>query len=491
MAPVCDIALIGNGIVPLSIAWELAMRAPKLRIAIVGPQDRTGAASIAAGAMLGCFGEVTHSSLRSSAGRAKFELSRLASSAWPRWVDDLNQWVPDELALEFTRGTIVIENAVSDTLDSDNFDAILLALESYGEEHEFVSPRRILGIHPVPSARPMRAVYLPTEHAIDGHKVLSVLQRNLEAKGVTFLDDHCTGIDQVGERVSGLSLRSGDRVKAGTVVCAAGAFTTPILDTVLDPLQVQPVFAGTGIAFVSNRAARGEVPPQTVRTVNRAGSCGLHVVRLARGRDYIGATNAIFDRPNAHATAGLSHFLLQCAIDQLDQWYAHAEIEHWRVGNRPVTLDTFPLLGASGLDGLFIAAGTYRDGFHASPVIAQILADEILEGRSSTSHPFAPTRTPISVFTIEESIAECSRHAICTGFEASLVLPRLWPDDVFRAAFPTINRRIYDALQLDTGLAPDILPFLSASMNSSGQEHIAFDRAKRLLSAKVASSGNI
>jgi glycine/D-amino acid oxidase-like deaminating enzyme len=476
-----DVALVGNGIIALSIAWELKRRDPALRIAILGPLDQLGAGSTAAGAMLGCFAEVTHRSLRSSAGKEKFKLGRLSSRRWQSWVNELNQTSTRNPPLEVIHGTIVIENAISDTLDSDNFDAIISALDDHNEPYELISPREIEGIHPVPSARPMRAIYLPNENAIDSREVLRFLRCSLRERGVTFLDQYCAGIDTASSQSLGITLRSGSQIYVAKAVCAAGAFSTPILDTVLDPTQVQPVFAASGIAFVSDRSDRKQAPSHTIRSVNRAGSCGLHVVHLDGARDYIGATNAIFDHPNTRATAGLSHFLLQCAIDQIDQWYAHAIIDHWRIGNRPVTLDTFPLIGASGFDDLFIATGTYRDGFHTSPIIAQIIGDEILDGVSRISHPFQPTRRPISVFSINESIAECSRHAMCTGFEASLVLPRLWPDEAFRAVFPTVNRRIYDALELDHGLFPDLVPFLNSSISSVGSDRAVFDRVKLVL----------
>ncbi len=435
--------------------------------------------------MLGCFAEVTHSSLRSAAGKEKFKLGRLASTAWESWIDELNEETTWAGRLVPNCGTVVIENAISDTLDSDNYDAIVRTLREFDEPYEYISPRQIEGIRPVPSARPMRAVFLPNEHSINSRNVLDALQSILEEQGVEFFDQYCIGIDGTGPSVSGVGLRSGEHIHAGTVVCAAGAFTTPILDTVIDPAQVQPVFAGTGVAFVSDRSDRKKVPRHTVRSVNRAGSCGLHVVRLDGGQDYIGATNAIFDRPSSKATAGLSHFLLQCAIDQLDQWYAHANIDHWRVGNRPVTLDSFPLVGASGVDGLFIATGTYRDGFHLAPIIARIIADEIQNGASGIAHPFRPTRPPISVFSIDESLAECSRHTISTGFEDSLVLPRLWPDDVIRAALPTVDERIYDALGTRYGLSPDLLPFLNANMKSARPQ--AFNRARLVLNVRGAS----
>jgi len=473
-----DVVLVGNGIIAQAIAIELKIRCRSLRIAIVGPPERLGAGSAAAGAMLGCFGEVTHTSRNSSTGLAKFDLCRSSSRRWKTWISDINYASSGEEHIDFIRGTIVIENAISGTLDADNFDSIISTLETEQEGFEHLLPRDIAGIHPVPSSRPIRALFLPSEDAVDSGLVHKWLLGTLRRLGVELIAHKAKSLVASSGAIKGVVLESGDTIHASHVVCAAGAYTTPLLDTVLDPMQVQPVFAGVGIAFVSSRNRESPLC-HAIRTVNRGGSCGLHAIPMHGGFEYVGATNAIVQSPATSATAGLSHFLLQCAIDQVDQWYSHHLIDHWRIGNRPVTLDTFPLIGSSGLDGLFIATGTYREGFLCSPVIAQIIADEILDG-TVVQHPFVPTRQPISVYSIDESLSECSHHAVCTGFEASLILPRLWPHDVLYESFNSDFRTLCADLGLTSGLPPDMIPFLAGSRTHDG----VFARVKQFLAAR-------
>lgn len=52
-----DVIVVGAGAVGGSIAYELSARG--LNVCRVGETDRTNAASMAAGAMNGCFGEIT------------------------------------------------------------------------------------------------------------------------------------------------------------------------------------------------------------------------------------------------------------------------------------------------------------------------------------------------------------------------------------------------------------------------------------------------
>ncbi|MEX2985685.1 FAD-dependent oxidoreductase [Streptomyces sp. C36] len=203
----------------------------------------------------------------------------------------------------------------------------------------------------------------------------------------------------------------------------------------------------------------------------------------------MGATNVVFATPRTRPSAGLSHFLLQCAIDQLNNDFAFAQIDEWRVGNRPVSLDTFPLLGPGPLDRLHIATGTYLDGFHNSPLIARIMADGILGGAEPYVHPFLPNRRPISVFTAAESAAETAYQGACTGFEASLVLPRLWRHQAVLALLSSGAAHMYEDLGSPHGLSPDIVPFLVAgAFSENGPDRAAYLRVKSLLGGRGATS---
>ncbi|WP_162688502.1 MULTISPECIES: FAD-dependent oxidoreductase [unclassified Streptomyces] len=497
-----DIAIVGNGILALSTAFELTARDASLSVAVIGPEDRAGAATPASGAMLNCFAEITKYTLRSDASRAKFAMCRDALALWPSWLDRIGEASGHDRP-HTVSGTVVIENAVSGELDSENFDAMLDAVAKYGEAHELISPRSIAGLDPTPTARPLRALFLPDEGAADSAAVYGAVRAALDARGVRFVPYAARALTRDGDKVTGAVLENGDQVRAGTTLVAAGAFTTPLLDTVLGPDDVQPVFSGTGIAAVTHRS---DATPfhHVVRSVNRAGSCGLHAVPFPGGRDYLGATNVVFATPRTLPSAGLSHFLLQCAIDQLNNGFAFSEIMEWRVGNRPVSLDTFPLIGRGPLDGLHIATGTYRDGFHNSPLIAAITASEILGGAEGAEeadgydHPFVPARRPISVFTAAESAGETAYQGACTGFEASLVLPRLWRHQAVPTLFSQGAVRLYEDLGAAGGAAsgeaygfsPDLVPFLVAGLFSEdGPDREAYLRVKSLLGSRGASVG--
>jgi glycine oxidase len=70
--------VIGDDVVGLSIAYELARRPASPSILARGPGHRAGAASVAAAAMLNTFGEVTKYTLLTPAAQAKLQLCREA-----------------------------------------------------------------------------------------------------------------------------------------------------------------------------------------------------------------------------------------------------------------------------------------------------------------------------------------------------------------------------------------------------------------------------
>jgi hypothetical protein len=137
------------------VAVEVARRAPGSRIAVIGPPDRPGAATSAAGAMLNCFGEVTKDTDRPPAAQARFALAREALDQLPGWLDRL----ADEAGAvgvtalrSHVPGTFVVLRGGAGTIAERNCAAMCRAARDRGEPHDPVDRRRSR-----PGARPARA----------------------------------------------------------------------------------------------------------------------------------------------------------------------------------------------------------------------------------------------------------------------------------------------------------------------------------------------
>ena len=456
-----DVLVVGNGVIGLSIALELSSRAPDLRVTVIGPADRPGAATTAAGAMLNCFAEVTADTARHPATAAKLAIARTALDQWPRWLERLRE-AADDPALGHGRpeGTFVVLGAKAADQTIRNYDAILAAVGEYGEPHEHVRPADIPGLDPDVNARPVRALRLPREGAIDARAVLTALEVALRRRGVELCDDTVRALESTGAKVRGVRTRDGRPITAGTVVLAAGSLTQRFIGQ-LPPGMIPPMLHGAGFAVETTRE-RFPGFVDVVRTPNQAGACGIHLVPLRPvGREYIGATNIVSFHPIAGPRMGVCANLLNSACEQLDRRLSASQVRHWRFGRRPVPLDGLPLLGVSPSTGLVFATGTYRDGLHDSPVIARHIADVILDGRSTEGaehfEPFTPERAPIEVSSVEASIDDFVTHEIDAAQILGIRLPyTIDPDDIHRRYRQTATE-MYDRLGEPVALLPEVL----------------------------------
>lgn len=457
-----DIAVLGNGVLGLSLGLVLARRGAS--VAIIGDRHRLGGASPAAGAMLGCFAEVTSTSLASPYGRQKFELALRARAAWPEWLAGLDGDTSSSRGgsaarMSTSTSTVVLLNTVGlDVLDTSNYTAILSALEERGEPHEEIDPAAVEWIDPDPLSRPLRALHIPGEGAIDAVELLLQLESAVLALGAALVDDdEACSIELQGTRATGVALRSGGRIAAGQVVVAAGARSQEIIESVPGLAERMPrVCSGVGISATLGTGHRG-LPPSVVRTPNRAFACGLHLVPRASGDLYIGATNGVAFEPEDRPALGEFQFLADCAVRQVKKSLVYGQLLAVHAGNRPVSTDGFPLIGRTSTDGLWILTGTYRDGLHLSPVLATELAGALLGGRLSAElSSFAPERRPITVLSRSETVTEVAKHMVASGYEHGWHVPVEWPA-VIRREFTRGIQNVVDRLGDDFTPPPDIV----------------------------------
>ena len=111
----------------------------------------------------------------------------------------------------------------------------------------------------------------------------------------------------------------------------------------------------------------------------------------ADGRVVVGATveEQGFDQ---RVTAGAVHHLLRAAAELLPD-VDELELTETAVGLRPGSPDNAPLLGETGLDGLVVATGHYRNGILLTPVTAEAITELLLDGRTPEAiAPFSPRR---------------------------------------------------------------------------------------------------
>ncbi|ALG10538.1 hypothetical protein AOZ06_29850 [Kibdelosporangium phytohabitans] len=183
-----DVVVVGNGSLGLSLGLVLARRG--VRVAVLGRPHRPGAASTAAGAMIGTFGEVTTTLLKSDYGRTKLDWAYRASRMWPQWLASLS---PDSDGTDLLTadGTIVMLNTIGlPEIDTENYRAIRRALTEYDEPYEDIED--IGWLDPEPAARPLRAMFLHHEHAVNAPELLVRLEKAFLGAGGALITEQAT-----------------------------------------------------------------------------------------------------------------------------------------------------------------------------------------------------------------------------------------------------------------------------------------------------------
>ncbi|MGH9421968.1 MAG: NAD(P)/FAD-dependent oxidoreductase, partial [Thermoanaerobaculia bacterium] len=284
-----DILVVGNGALGLSLGLVLARRGHS--VVIVGEEHRPYGASGAAGAMLGCFGEVGPSTLTTPFGRAKLQLDYRASREWPTWLESLGEEsaLGNAALLQTARGTLVIHNTIGHPeIDDDSWSAIRQALQMFDEPFEEPDPKEFEWLDPQPTARPLRAMFIPNEHAVDSGLLLRALEQSLIRAGADLISGTVQRVTLASGQVCSVELSGERSVSTRLVVLAAGARSQVLLDTLPDvSSEVPRLISGPGIAALLEQSDAAPALPNVIRTSNRAFACGLHAVPRSDGTVYV------------------------------------------------------------------------------------------------------------------------------------------------------------------------------------------------------------
>ncbi|MCW5588774.1 MAG: FAD-binding oxidoreductase [Legionellales bacterium] len=447
-----DFIIVGNGVIAHSIAFELISQNSNLHIAMIGPDNYEGSATQAAGAMLGCFGEVSALCTRYRPQHEKFQLSLQAQRLWGKWLDRLNHHLAQPQTVR--HGTFVMLNAKSGLLDNDNYDAMIQLLNQYREPYQTMKADAIPGINPVTDSRPFNAVYLPNENSIDAHELMNNLHTIIsQHPNIHYFNQKIAKVHHQHYQITAVEDFQGNRYSGNQYIFAAGAFTQTLIDQIpVLKSRVPRLFYGVGISLLLSLP---KVDIQhVIRTPNRSFACGLHVVPRSDTLLYLGSTNNVASCPAFLPKPAQLHFLLQCLLQQINQDYHLSQIVKIQVGNRPVPFDTFPTFGATSMENLILASGTYRDGILLSPLIAGYIAQLALTQQELFNNPFPCERPPIMPMSQQEVINNAVKHYMSGAFEHDTQLPKVGWYEMFHSMIRDKITRLYQAIGDDDIFIP-------------------------------------
>jgi glycine/D-amino acid oxidase-like deaminating enzyme len=414
-----DVVIIGNGILALTTAYRLRKLAPESRITIVGPADHRGCASLAAAAMLNSFAEIDAGTLANKIERQKFLFNKLSTPLWPSLLDEIEH--ESGVKLSFGFGTFVINNHASDTLEDENFDAIVSALNEFREAYEVVSPSDICRYMPAARLRAARAIYINGEGWVNPRTFIAALKAIFDQDSrVMWVDHYCTSLNRSGLNVTYAELDNGRRVSGDVFLMAPGAAFTKIVAASNLDIHFPTIFYGVGCSILLR--TNDSTLINCIRTPNRGLACGVYAAPQDSEHTLIGASNFISPVPEESVRLTSVYTLIKAAMEQINSDYYRCGLKQVNVGWRPTSEDTLPVLGATSIPNLFVATGTKRDGLHCSPVISNALAALIIgQPPSCDLDLFHPERRPIRIYTREEAITIAVRHTINAAYQHDFV----------------------------------------------------------------------
>ncbi len=356
-----DVAIIGGGVIGLSIAWRAARRG--MSVGVFDPAPGSGASRAAAGMLAPVteahWGEEAH-----------LEPALHSAKAWAGFAAELEE--ASGLPVGYRPcGTLVVG---ADGGDRRYLEELFRFGEHLGLELSWCTPTACRELEPLLAPGVRGGILAAGDHQVDNRLLLAALLEACRRGGVEIVRRRVDAVASAGGRVSGLRVdEHGGEVKAGTVVLAAGAWspaigglpadcTPPVRPVKGQILRLRPMSAGPALA-------------RNVRLLVEGRS--RYLVPRADGRVVLGSTveEMGFDE---RVTAAAVHELLRDAARMLP-FVLELELEEAMAGLRPGTPDNAPLVGAGGLDGLLIATGHYRNGILLTPVTAAIV-EALLSG---------------------------------------------------------------------------------------------------------------
>lgn len=360
-----DVLIVGGGVIGCALARELAGRGA--RVALTERAEIGSEASSAAAGLLTPQAE-------SVARGPLFDAGLASRDLYPDWIGELEEETGQPVGYRRT-GALVCAFTEE---EERRLEACLrwqqeaaLRVEAFGRlEIPATLSRHV-------STQVRRALFFPDEAFVDCPRLMAALARSLELRGVR-VETHRPVIRLRIEagRCRGVETAAGP-VEADTVVDAAGAWAG-LLDGLPWELPVRPV-RGQILALLCE-----DPPPAVVQ------SDEVYLVPRADGRLLAGATveEAGFRK---EVTAGGVERLLSAAL-RLAPGLRTARFERAWAGLRPGTPDGLPLLGESGLPGLWLATGHFRSGVLLAPWTARAMADRMAGAPVPELAPFSPER---------------------------------------------------------------------------------------------------
>ncbi len=364
-----NIAVIGGGIVGGSIAWQLASHGAgkvtlyEKSVIAAGASGRTGALlrrhyTNEPEARLAQLGWETYRNWENAVG---------GSCGYVPWPVVVTVATKGDYAsnIELMRTNVAMQNRLG--IDSRLISA---------DELQRLQPHAYVGDVDVVS-------YEPDSGYVDSIQATTSMIEAARNAGAFIREGvEVNAILQSGGRVTGISTSAGD-APVDILVCAAGPWSTNLLATTgidipVSTLRVQIIIAQRPIELIEPHF----VYLDTVAGIfSRPWGPGRSLIGVAGGDQHDEVDPNSSDLFNDHAYPAKAIEAMAKRIPAMK----HARYLHGHAGLYDMTPDAHPIIGGTGIDGLFLAAGFSGAGFKKGPAVGIALAELIANGKARSA----------------------------------------------------------------------------------------------------------
>ena len=238
---------------------------------------------------------------------------------------------------------------------------------------ELLEPEEIGKLEPGVSREVTGASFFPRGGQVDNRALVAGLLADAEVFGARRRSGRVDEVLVEKSRVRGVRVE-GERLEAGVVAVAAGAWTDAI----------------KGLGIASSVPVRGQLIALPACPVTRPVFGGGGYVLPKGGACVCGTTmeRVGFD---ARVTAQGKELLLRRAR-RLCPSLGGTEIAAAWAGLRPATADGLPAFGPTPIEGLHLAVGLFRNGILLAPLAADLMARAIEGDADVVPEPFRASR---------------------------------------------------------------------------------------------------
>lgn len=359
-----NVVVVGGGVIGLSVAWRAAGRG--MTVTVFDPQLGGGASGVAAG-MLAPVTEVHYGE------EALLALNLESSRRYPGFVAELE----DDSGLVTgyrASGTLTVAR---DADDLAAIDELVAYQQGLGLDVERLRSGELRRLEPALAPGVRGGALVAGDHQVDPRRLVLALGEGCRRRGVTLRRERVAAVERHAVLLAG-----GDRQPADAVVVAAGCWSGAIEGLAPEAVVVRPV---------KGQILRLRDPAAQPLVGHNLRGLDAYLVPRSDGEVVVGAT-VEEQGYDTTVTGGAVHELLRAALELVPD-LGELTLVETAAGLRPGTPDNAPLLGASGVDSVVLAAGHHRNGILLAPVTADCVVDLLHSGRTpDVIAPFSPRR---------------------------------------------------------------------------------------------------